>query len=209
MNPFRYLHGGWSPWLIALLALAAALLAIVAWLRHRERRGDWGTGLVGVRGQAGYSPADLRGSAANVPSSARATRDPHEWWLLGLAAPFVEQERLLHDRWSLVPAACDDAWRRHLLTVASRWGVVRARDWKSIVADLEEQLAASRPSDRGWVDIRPWLVARLAMNLRLGIAARHTSGRRARTPPAVPGTTPPRVRESSCMSQRTMRQCCR
>ncbi len=132
MNPARFARGEWSPWVAVILALAIVILAIVWWARRRERRGDWGPGLVNVAKASGYSPADLRGSAPPSP-----VLDPYEAWLLGLAALYVEQAGLLHNRWSLVPAFCGDDWRRRLLGVAQSWGVVRANEWRSAVEGIE------------------------------------------------------------------------
>lgn len=174
MNPVRFLREEWSPWLVGLFALAVAILAIVLWARARERRGDWGPGLLGVPEAVGYAPADLGADAAATPVA-----DARDRWLLGLAAPFVEQAGLLHDRWSLVPAPCDDAWRRRLTAIAAAWGVTRADRWKREVREAELGLGESQASP-GWADPRPWQVARLAMLLRLGVAARHTAAPRAR-----------------------------
>ena len=188
MNPVSFSRGEWTSWVIVIIALAMILLAIVRWSRRRERRGDRGPGLVNVAQTHGYSPADLRGSAR-----AFTVADPYEAWLLGLAALYVEQAGLLHDRWSLVPAYCGDDWRRRLLGVAQSWDAVRGNEWRGSVAALEQQLnresaagrtqsaessgvAAAAPD----VDARPMLVARLAMLLRLGVAARHVSAGQAR-----------------------------
>ncbi|WP_110207226.1 hypothetical protein [Nocardioides daejeonensis] len=175
MNPLRYVGAESSPWLLGVLALAVAILGVTGWARLRERRDVWGPGLHGTPSRAsGYSPADLRGALPRT-----VVEDPRERWLLGLAAPFVEQAGLLHERWSLVPAFCDEAWRRRLATVATGWRVSRAREWRHEVAVLEARLADSvHPAQP--VDLRPWLVANLAMTLRLGVAARHTSAARAR-----------------------------
>lgn len=179
MNPVRFARGEWSPWIIAILALAIVILAIVWWARRRERRGDWGPGLVNVAKARGYSPADLRGSAQASP-----VLDPYEAWLLGLAALYVEQAGLLHERWSLVPAFCGEDWRRRLLGVAQSWCTVRARDWRAAVAETEHRLSremrGSKRSEEAGDDLRVRLVARLAMLLRLGVAARHISAGRAR-----------------------------
>lgn len=188
MNPARFARGEWSPWIIGILALAIVLLAIVWWARRRERRGDWGPGLQNVAMARGYSPADLRGSAPPSP-----VLDPYEAWLLGLAALYVEQAGLLHNRWSLVPAFCGDDWRRRLLGVAQSWGTVRANEWRIAIANIELQLSqepggegATRSGPEGdaattgEADLRPMLVARLAMLLRLGVAARHISAGKAR-----------------------------
>ena len=122
VNPLRYV-GEASPALVGLLVLCCVIVAINGWFRLRERRGDWGPGLTRVS-DVGYAPVDLRpATLAPLPE------DPHQRWLLGLAAPYVETEGLLHDRWSLVPAFCDDAWRRRLTLVARAWGVASARDW--------------------------------------------------------------------------------
>ena len=186
MNPLRFARGEWTPWILAILALAIVILAIAWWARRRERRGDWGPGLANVAKARGYSPADLRGSAQASP-----VLDPHEAWLLGLAALYVEQAGLLHDRWSLVPAFCGDDWRRRLLDVAQSWGTVRSDDWSNRVANVEQQLSRELGSEQtassglegdtdGEIDPRPMLVARLAMLLRLGVAARHISAGKAR-----------------------------
>ena len=173
MNPARFARGEWSPWVAVILALAIVILAIVWWARRRERRGDWGPGLVNVAKASGYSPADLRGSAPPSP-----VLDSYEAWLLGLAALYVEQAGLLHDRWSLVPAFCGEDWRRRLLGVAQSWGVVRANKWRSAVEGIEQQLSRGTGGE-GAADARPMLVARLAMLLRLGVAARHISAGKA------------------------------
>ena len=212
MNPIRYVQAEWSPWLIAVLVLCAAIVAVALWARRRERLDRWGPGLLGVQQTAGYSPTDLRGAVVVAPVA-----DPEDRWLLGLAAPFVEQAGLLHERWSLVPAFCDGEWRRRLVAITGGWGTVRARDWRHRVEAVEQQLRAlpspgvspdassarggavrtSGPIDMsgairtsgafggpdgspGSPDLRPWLVANLAMLLRLGVAARHTSAPRAR-----------------------------
>lgn len=188
MNPVRFARGEWSAWVIAILALAIVILAIVWWARRRERRGDWGPGLLNVAKTRGYSPTDLRGSAQASPVT-----DPFEAWLLGLAALYVEQAGLLHDRWSLVPAFCGEDWRRRLLGVSQSWGVVRANEWRTAVASIEQQLSRETRGEggaesttevdttsTGEVDARPMLLARLAMLLRLGVAARHISAGRAR-----------------------------
>lgn len=174
MNPLRFISGEWTPALVGLLVLAVLILLVNGWFRRRERRGDWGPGLAGVTRTAGYSPADLRRA-----DDAVEVQDAGERWLLGLAAPFVEQAALRHDRWSLAPAFCDDAWKRKLAAVAGGRGVVRAREWKRAVAHLERQIAEVSPQPRQ-ADLRPWMVAELAMLWRLGVALRHTNGRIAR-----------------------------
>lgn len=177
MNPLRYL-GEWSPGLIGVFALCIAILLAHGWFRLRERRGDWGPSLARIAPAAGYAPADLRADAASTP-----VRDGTDRLLLGLAAPFVEAAGLLHDRWSLVPAFCGEDWRRRLAAVAEQRGVVRARDWKASAAALEQALHGLDAGDLDDAEralLRPWLVANYAMLLRLGVAARHTTGRRAR-----------------------------
>ncbi|MEJ1087123.1 hypothetical protein WDU99_02195 [Microbacterium sp. Mu-80] len=171
MNPLRLIRDDWPlAVLAAVLLLCGLLLAVAAWARRRERRGDWGPGLVGIRTDLdGYSPADMRATVNRTPVD-----DPQERWLLGLAAPFVEPVGLLHDRWSLVPAFCSDAWKRHLAVVAERWGVTRADAWKRETARAEQHLAdAADP-------LAVWTLSSFAMLLRLGVALRHTSGTRAR-----------------------------
>lgn len=98
-----------------ILAIAFLILVVVVyvWGRARERSGDWGPGLKAKPIRDGYLPADLRATAAATRVDGAEDR-----WLLGLAAPFVEQAGLLHDRWSLVPAFCDEGWHRRLAAVA-------------------------------------------------------------------------------------------
>ncbi len=186
MNPLRYARGEWGPWAIGLLLVAVAILVVTAWTKRRERLGEWGPGLAGMGATAGFSPADLRGTG--TPGRVNNAEDR---WLLGLAAPFVEQAGLLHDRWSLVPPFCGEDWRRRLLAVATAWGAVRARHWRRQIAVVEYELKtigipaassapARRAEARGEADLRPLLIAELAMLLRLGVAARHTSAARAR-----------------------------
>lgn len=173
INPLRYV-GDLNPALIGLFALCCAILAVNGWVRLRERRGDWGPGLPKVPPGVGYAPADLRsGTAPPMPE------DPQERWLLGLAAPYVETAGLRHHRWSLVPAPCDDAWRRRLVIVADSWGVPRARAWRDAVAQLEEDIGQGPSAAQNPVRLA-WLTANLAMLLRLGVAARFTSGHHAR-----------------------------
>lgn len=179
----RFVREEWSIWtLCVILGIVALALGIALWARIRERRGDWGPGLVGVSRQPGFSPADLR---RGIERS--TVEDPRERWLLGLAAPFVEQAGLMHERWSLVPAFCGDEWRRRLFDVANPWGAVRAKDWRQRAAVLEAELLALTAARAGLgeagaasPDPRPWLAANLAMQLRLGVAARHVSAPRAR-----------------------------
>ncbi|MEZ5085940.1 MAG: hypothetical protein R2722_06725 [Tessaracoccus sp.] len=161
-------------YLLGFLALLVLILAVNGWGRARERRGDWGPGFTGTPLKNGYLPADLRSSAP-----ATIVESPEERWLLGLAAPFVEQAGLLHDRWSLVPAFCDEAWQRRLAAVAGQWGVRRGKDWKAAVADVEQRLATLN-SHADAPDLRAYLTARLAMLLRLGVAARFTDAPGAR-----------------------------
>lgn len=143
MNPVRFARGEWSPWVIVIIALAMILLAIVWMSRRRERRGDWGPGLVNVAQTHGYSPADLRGTAR-----AFTVADSYEAWLLGLAALYVEQAGLLHDRWSLVPAFCGDDWRRRLLGVAQSWGTVRGNEWRGSRAAAEPRVRSRTDAER-------------------------------------------------------------
>ena len=159
--------------IVGVVIVAVVILAVAAWGRSRERRDEWGPGLAGVVPSTGYTPADLRD-----PHATASVDDPTERWLLGLAAPFVENAALLHDRWSLVPQECGDPWKRHLLGVATRWGVTTARAWAAKVDEAEAR-AVEAPGP-GELDSRPYAVAMLAMLLRLGVAARHTSTTQAR-----------------------------
>lgn len=179
MNPLRYIDGSWSPWLIGLVIACIGIVVWNAFLRRRERRGDWGPGPAPASpSPEGYSPVDLRGPGARGRGVSRS-QSPEDEWMRGLAAPFVENAGLLHERWSLVPAFCDAAWRRRLGAVIDQWGASRAPAWRRAVADAEARAAAaSDQSDP--VAAQTLAVARLAMLLRLGVAARHTTGAAAR-----------------------------
>lgn len=163
----------------SVLAPAAFTLVGTAfglWIRRRrEKRGELGPGLKDtIFEPMGYLPADLRHGVAPTP-----TRNAEDRWLLGLAAPLIEGAGMLHDRWSPVPARTNAAWNRHLREVATLYGVVRSRGWKREVAQLEISVA-SIPAGAEGDPTRAWLVAHLAMLIRLGVALRHTTARSAR-----------------------------
>lgn len=176
--PFRF--GGVDSLLPVLIvgAVLALCLGVVLFARRLERRGDWGPSPTHATVGQGYSPADLRGGRTTT-----LVADPVERWVLGLAAPYVESAGLLHDRWSMVPAFCDAAWRRRLAEVVASWGVGRSVDWNAAVEQAENALVPLRSAGRVPDADAACAVtlARLGMLLRLGVARRYTTGAKARS----------------------------
>lgn len=171
MNPLRNIREFDPVFLALAVTVCVGILAIVWWSRRRVARGEWGPGLTKDIG-SGYTPKDLRRTAAATP------RRDDDRWLLGLAAPLVEQARMLHDRWSLVPASADAEWMRQLRLTAEAWRITRRPDWVRTLADVEASLregtlAADDPR-------RVVRTASFAMLLRLGVALRYTDARAAR-----------------------------
>lgn len=167
LSPVRHIPGEWSPWAVGILLVCIVVLLVAARSRRQECRGHIGPGLLRDDAEGGYLPADLRGAAIEPPVA-----DAEERWLLGLAAPFVETEGLLHHRWSLVPAPCNRLWQRRLTVIADRWGVGTMRAWTARTDEAQRALRQGRAQVRD--------LAVLAMLLRLGVAARYTTGPRAR-----------------------------
>lgn len=184
MNVTRYLREESDPVLIGLIVVTAALLLAVWVLRRQEARTERRARRSGDRGGNGYSPADLRpfipsGVAATADRPGDLPDDPHERWLLGLAGPFVEPAGLSHATWDLGVQDSPEH-HRHLARLLEQSGVRTRADWEREVAALESSAPWSAPWTAAADDPSPWTAARLAMVLRLGVAAGHTTSATAR-----------------------------